>query len=144
MGAAASARDIQPVATLKRKAPTTPPNNPNKQVKREPINYRPVYEAASAQQKEDWMCITNTAKYCYSPWDEKRQAKLLDGFDMSEDQMYAWMAFSYSVKCNFAQPTDGFSPQEYDTEPGLYYEKKQKQMWMEYNKEDGFVVCSEK
>jgi hypothetical protein len=88
--------------------------------KKEPINYRPIYEAASPQQKEHMMCRSNTAKYCHRSNEKERQAKLLDAFNMTEDEMYAWMVFSYSVKYNYAQPTDGFSPQEMDEEPGLY------------------------
>lgn len=141
MGSSASVNLAVPsTKTLKRKItePADDSNTTPEQVKEEidekesePINYRPEYDAASEQQKEVWMCITNTAKYCYSPWDLKRQAKLLDAFDMTEDKMYFWMAFSYSVKCNYAQPTSGFSPQEYDIEPGLWSwsetRKKQKQ-----------------
>jgi hypothetical protein len=143
MGSSASIPVAAPATkTLKRKATepvedsnTTPEKEESKDEEKEskPINYRPEYDAASEQQKEVWMCVTNTAKYCYSPWDIKRQCMLLDGFNMTEDEMYSWMAFSYSVKFNFAQPTHGFSPQELDTEPGLWSwsetkKKKQKQL----------------
>lgn len=133
MGSSASIIPSSPATPVKvnnkKRKLIAPPNSPVKQLKKEerleesstkpPVNYRPRYLAASKEEKELWMCLSNTAKYCYSPWDIKRQCMLLDGFNMTENQMYGWMAFSYSVKCNFAQPSDGLSPVEIDTEPGL-------------------------